>query len=233
MYCEYGEDGEEEDWVEGETEDISKLTEVREEEPEKEEVIEYSPDPDVRLVRNIWTRGNVEERVKNVKFMWGIFVFYELLFNRFGMGGSDKCSLCIYKGKETPWHVIGECPGERAVEIRTDWAKRMWALVQKETVNSKAPLDLDVANALKRMWKVEEGGAPKMWQPGIDGHICVGNSVDSHLKGLIEKVAQAGSWAVWMGVYSRGWMEMLIEGGISYHSARKLTGKLSKIITEM
>ena len=27
------------------------------------------------------------------------------------------CSLC--KGKETPWHVIGECPGERAVEIDT------------------------------------------------------------------------------------------------------------------
>jgi hypothetical protein len=61
----------------------------------------------------------------------------------------------------------------------------MWALVQKETTNSKAPLDLDVANALKRMWKVDEGEA-------IDGNICVDNSVDSHLKGLIEKVAQAG-----------------------------------------
>ena len=216
--------------MEGETEDISKLTEVPEEEPEKEEVVEYSPDPDVRLVRNIWTRGNVEERVKNVKFMWGIFACNELLFKRFGMGESDKCSMC--KGKETPWHVIGECPGERAVEIRTDWAKRMWTLVQKETKNSKAPLDLGVANALKRMWKVEEGGALKTWQPGIDGNICVDNSVDSHLKGLIEKVAQAGSWAVWMGVYSRGWMEMLIAGGMSYHSARKLTGKLSKIITE-
>jgi hypothetical protein len=35
-----------------------------------------------------------------------------------------------------------------------------------------------------------------------------------------------------MGVYSKGWMEMLIAGGMSYHSARKLTGKLSKIITE-
>jgi hypothetical protein len=68
--------------VEGETEDISKLTEVKEEESEKEEVIEYSPDLDVRLVRNIWTRGNVEERVKNVKFMWGIFACNE---------GSQEC----------------------------------------------------------------------------------------------------------------------------------------------
>jgi hypothetical protein len=80
------------------------------------------------------------------------------------MGESEKCSLC--KGKETPWHVIGGCSDEWAVEIRTDWAKRMWALVQNETVDSKAPLDLDVANALKRMWKVEEGGALKTWQPG-------------------------------------------------------------------
>jgi hypothetical protein len=62
MYCEYGEDGEEEDLVEGETEDDSKLTEVREEESEKEEVIEYSPDLDVRLVRNISGR---EAMVKN------------------------------------------------------------------------------------------------------------------------------------------------------------------------
>jgi hypothetical protein len=51
--------------------------------------------------------------------MWGIFACNGLLFKRFGMGESDKCSLCA--GKETPWHVIGECPGERAVEIRTDW----------------------------------------------------------------------------------------------------------------
>jgi hypothetical protein len=48
--------GEEEDWVEGETEDISKLIEAREDESEKEEVIEYSPDPDVRLVRNVCER---------------------------------------------------------------------------------------------------------------------------------------------------------------------------------
>jgi hypothetical protein len=36
-----------------------------------------------------------------------------------------------------------------------------------------------------------------------------------------------------MGVYSRGWMEMLIAGGggVSQHSARKLTSKLNKIIT--
>jgi hypothetical protein len=31
----------------------------------------------------------------------------------------------------------------------------------------ESPLDLDVANALKRMWKVEEGGALKTWQPQV------------------------------------------------------------------
>jgi hypothetical protein len=75
--------------------------------------------------------------------------------------------------------------------------------VQKETTNSKTLLEMDVANALKRIWKVEEGGALKTWQPGTDGNTHDDNSVDSHLKGLIEKVAQAASWAVWMGVYSK------------------------------
>jgi DNA-directed RNA polymerase alpha subunit len=33
------------------------------------EVVEYSPDPDVRLIRNIWARKGVLERVRGVKFM--------------------------------------------------------------------------------------------------------------------------------------------------------------------
>jgi hypothetical protein len=58
------------------------------------------------------------------------------------------------------------------------------------------------------------------------------SNVDSHLKGMIDKVTQAGSWAMWMGVFSRGWMDMLIAGGMTYHSARRLmTGKISKVIT--
>jgi hypothetical protein len=36
-------------------------------------VVEYSPDPDVRLIRNIWARKGVLERVRGVKFMWGLF----------------------------------------------------------------------------------------------------------------------------------------------------------------
>jgi hypothetical protein len=36
-------------------------------------VVEYSPDPLVRLIRNIWARKGVLERVCGVKFMWGLF----------------------------------------------------------------------------------------------------------------------------------------------------------------
>jgi hypothetical protein len=32
-------------------------------------VEEHSPDPDVRLIRNIWARKGVLERVRGVKFM--------------------------------------------------------------------------------------------------------------------------------------------------------------------
>ena len=33
----------------------------------------YLPGPDVRLVRNVWTRGGVDARVKAVKYMWALF----------------------------------------------------------------------------------------------------------------------------------------------------------------
>jgi hypothetical protein len=36
-------------------------------------VVEYSLDPDVRLIRNSWARKGVLERVRGVKFMWGLF----------------------------------------------------------------------------------------------------------------------------------------------------------------
>jgi hypothetical protein len=85
--------------------------------------------------------------------------------------------------------------------------------------------------AEKRMRKVEEGGALQTWQPGTTGNMHDNSNIDSHLKRPIDKVMQAGSWAVRMGVFSRGWMDMLIlAGGMSYHSG--LTGKISKVITE-
>jgi hypothetical protein len=57
-------------------------------------VVEYSPDPDVRLIRNIWARKGVLERVRGVKFMWGLFACNELLHRRFGRLDSSSCSCC-------------------------------------------------------------------------------------------------------------------------------------------
>jgi hypothetical protein len=68
-------------------------------------VVEYSPDPDVRLIRNIWARKGVLERVRGVKFMcWGLFAYNELLHRRFGRPDSSSCSCCTGTD-ETPWHV--------------------------------------------------------------------------------------------------------------------------------
>jgi hypothetical protein len=65
-----------------------------------------------------------------VKFMWGVFACNELLCERFGMVETPNCACCGVV--ETPWHVVGECGHAKAVEIRVDWAKRMWELVQAE-----------------------------------------------------------------------------------------------------
>jgi hypothetical protein len=35
-----------------------------------------------------------------------------------------------------------------------------------------------------------------------------------------------------MGVFTKGWMELLVAGGMKYHRARSLTGELSQVISE-
>jgi hypothetical protein len=67
---------------------------------------------------------------------------------------SSLCSCCTGTD-ETPWHVIGECNGADAVSARTCWADRMWDVLQKETAvqKGKTALRVDVANAVRRLWK--------------------------------------------------------------------------------
>jgi hypothetical protein len=52
------------------------------------------------------------------------------------------------------------------------------------------------------------------------------------MRQLLEGAAAAGSWAVWMGVFSRSWMELLTAGSLSNKRARIVTGKISAIISE-
>jgi hypothetical protein len=59
-----------------------------------------------------------------------------------------------------------------------------------------------------------------------------GNLERKTLKELFEGVAQAGSWALWMGVSTREWMDLLAAGGMDYHRARSLTGKFRQVISE-
>jgi hypothetical protein len=40
-------------------------------------------------------------------------------------------------------------------------------------------------------------------------------SEDEELRQLMEGVSEAGSWAVWMGVFSKRWMELLVAGGLT------------------
>ena len=84
----------------------------------------YLPGPDVRLVRNVWTRGGVDARVKAVKYMWALFACNDLLFRRFGVGRSGDCEVC-HGRRETAWHVMGTCDDEQAARVRVRWAERM------------------------------------------------------------------------------------------------------------
>jgi hypothetical protein len=57
-------------------------------------------------------------------------------------------------------------------------------------------------------------------------------SEDDELRQLMEGVAEVGSWAVWMGVFLKSWMKLLVAGGLPYKRAHIVTGNISAITTE-
>ena len=52
----------------------------------------FSPDPDVRLIRNIWSRKGAHGRVRAVKYMWGLFACNDLMHRRALTALGSSCS---------------------------------------------------------------------------------------------------------------------------------------------
>jgi hypothetical protein len=98
----------------------------------------------------------------------------------------------------------------------------MWEVLKKETVvqKGKSALRVDVANAVRLLWKVDDDGRIPAWAPGTTGFLGDCLSEDDELWQLIEGVVSVGSWAVWMGIFSRSWMKLLVAGGLTYKRAR-------------
>jgi hypothetical protein len=146
--------------------------------------------------------------VKNVKFMWGIFACNELLFKRLGMGELVKCDLC--NGIESPWHVIGVSVSGREggrysnslgmphVETRAEGYSGL------ESATGIGHGERAEANVEGGRWTRKEALLKRVNTTGITNGNMHGEIViliAIYLKGLIDKLTQTGSWAVWMGVW--------------------------------
>jgi hypothetical protein len=141
-----------------------------------------------------------------VKFVWGIFTCNELLCERFGMAETPNCACCGVV--ETPWHVVGECEcgHAKAVEIRVDWTKRMW-----EGLYRQRPPDGRARWIWTWRMHCNECGRWRKEEPFERGNVerktiyqVLTIWIVYTYKELLDGVAQAGSWALWMGVFIRG-----------------------------
>ena len=83
----------------------------------------------------------------------------------------------------------------------------MWAEVSAELAHEHSPLDVRVANAVRRLWSLDEEQRLRERAPGTAGPV-MNAGLDGELQRLLEEVARAGSWSVWMGVFDRGWMQL-------------------------
>ena len=169
--------------------------------------------------------------MRAVKYMWALFACNDLLFRRFGVGESGSCSHCAGR-VENAWHVLGTCDDPQAAPLRRRWVDRMWAEVRKEVCRSRQALDIQVANAVCRLWTLEErGNYLRSWAVG-SAEAVAGHGLDGRMAELLEGIAKAGSWATWMGVFQPGWIALLREGGMGHSRARRLTTRLSRVISE-
>jgi hypothetical protein len=81
-----------------------------------------------------------------------------------------------------------------SILAHTCWADRMWDVLQKETAvqKAKAALRVDVANAVRRLWKADADGRIPAWAPGTTGPLGTCLSEGDELRQLMEGVAEAG-----------------------------------------
>ena len=121
-----------------------------------------------------------------MKFMWGLFACGDLFQRRFGRG-DGKCGGCPDE-TETAWHVIGECGSEGARVLRRKWSERMWAELSAELTQEHSPLDVRVANAVRRLWSLDSSERLRAWAPGTVGP-AAGVALDGEMQRLLEKVA--------------------------------------------
>ena len=192
----------------------------------------YSPDPDVRLITRVWMGCGPRRRVRTVKYMWGLFACNDLLHRRFGKLSSGDCTACGAGHTEDPVHVIGACGEPAAAEVRAKFVGDMWGVIAGAMREPTHALDADLAQAIRRLWSMADDGTQlRQWLPGTLGPAseCAA-ALDSELRRMYEDVARAGSWAIWMGVFSRSWLRLLRLGGMSYKRAVRVTRQLSRLI---
>ena len=134
---------------------------------------------------------------------------------------------------EDPVHVIGTCGDPAAVDVRAKFVNKMWSALASAMRQPKQALDADLAQAIRRLWSMHDGERLRQWSPGMLGPAREGAAaLDAELRRLYEEVASAGSWAMWMGVFSRSWLRLLRLGGMGHKRAMRLTRHLCRIIDE-
>ena len=92
--------------------------------------------------------------------------------------------------------------------LRERFVGDMWSAIASAMRQSKQALDADLAQAIRRLWSMDgDNERLRRWDPGTLGPASEAvDGMDPELRRLYEGVATAGSWATWMGVFSRSWL---------------------------
>ena len=67
--------------------------------------------------------------------------------------------------------------------LRRKWSERMWAELSAELTQEHSPLDVRVANAVRRLWSLDSSERLRAWAPGTVGP-AAGVALDGEMQRL-------------------------------------------------
>jgi hypothetical protein len=158
--------------------------------------------------------------------MWGMSLSNKYL-HRWKLTESADCAINTCKCVETDVHICTACQNPDIVKVREEWAEAIHATINDHMGHERFQVD---PTKFQSLWQTC-GGEMASWSPG-NAPAKFASHFATEEDRLIAKVAEGGSWALWIGVFNKAWLQLLKSYGMNHNACMKLTRDICRTITK-
>jgi hypothetical protein len=113
------------------------------------------------------------------------------------------------------------------VKVREEWAGAIHDTISNHMGQNRFQVD---PTKFQNLWQTC-GGEMASWSPG-NAPAKFASHFATEEDGLIAKVAEGGSWALWMGVSNKAWLQLIKSYGMNHNACMQLTRDICRTTTK-